>query len=229
MEHVIYGGRQLSATRRCFLHASAVAVVTAAFTNTRRLLAQEPPSSASSDIEILNYALTLEHLESRFYQDVNNIDLLTGRAREIFLSFGDQEAAHVVALTGLITERGGMPVRALAQYNHPDFRDATEVLAYFQFTEELGAAAYLGQAPLIQEKGLLTAAISIHNVEGQHAATLGELVGDPMNLAFPEPKTMAEVLEIIAPIISTTPTAMPNTGRVAVPSRRYRRRGLRAE
>jgi hypothetical protein len=199
--------------RRRFLRASALATVTAVLAGAHRLLAQTSASVSDPDITILNYALTLEHLESRFYQDANNIGLMTGLARELFVTFGNQEAAHVVALTGLITERGAMPVRALDHYNHPEFLDEQEVLVYFQFTEELGAAAYLGQAPRIQDKALLSAAVGIHNVEGQHAAMLGELVGDPTNPALAEAKTMEQILAEIQPIISTAPTAAPATGR----------------
>jgi hypothetical protein len=210
--------------RRRFLRASALAVVTTALAGAHRLLAQVSAPDADLDVEILNYALTLEHLESRFYQDANNIGLMTGRARELFVTFGDQEAAHVVALTGLITERGAMPVRALDKYNHPEFINEQEVLVYFQFTEELGAAAYLGQAPRIQDKALLSAAVGIHNVEGQHAAILGELVGSPMNLAFAEAKTMEQFLAEIQPIISTAPTAAPATGRAPALRRQSFRR-----
>jgi len=57
-------------------------------------------------------------------------------------------------------------MRSQDKYNFPQFKSGQEVLDYFQILEELGAAAYLGAAPLIQDKDLLTAAVGIHNVEG---------------------------------------------------------------
>lgn len=199
--------------RRAFIKASAIATVTAALASTKVMRQPAFAQSEMSDIDILNYALTLEHLESRAYEVANNINLLDGAARAYFIEFGNHEAAHVVALTGTITKLGGTPVRALANYNWPDFQTGQEVLDYFQTLEELGAAAYLGQAGNIQNKDLLTAAVSIHNVEGQHAAVLAELVGKPVSLAFAESKTMDEVVAAITPILSSAPADWPMTGR----------------
>ena len=42
--------------------------------------------------------------------------------------------------------------------------------------ENLGAAAYLGQAPNIQSQEILAAALSIHTVEARQAATLNSLL-----------------------------------------------------
>lgn len=203
---------QTQHTRRNFLKASAIATMTAALATAPRLSNSAHAQDGMTDIDILNYALTLEHLESRAYKDVNSIGMLTGKAQEYFVTFGDQEAAHVVALTGTITKLGGTPVRAQAEYNIPTFNNEQEVLDYFQMLEELGAAAYLGAAPLIQDSELLTAAVSIHNVEGQHAAVLSDLVGKPVAPAFAESKTMDEVVATIQPILSTAPEDWPETG-----------------
>lgn len=202
--------RQLD--RRSFIKASAAAAVFGALA-TSRVGTGRALAASHTDIDILNYALTLEHLESRAYKDVNNIGLLSGSARDYFVTFGDQEAAHVVALTGTIQRLGGTPVRAQANYNFPTFQSQQEVLEYFQTLEELGAAAYLGQATRISDPELLTAAVSIHNVEGQHAAVLADLVGRQPSPAFAEPKTMQEVVNTITPILSgDMPAQMPSTG-----------------
>ncbi len=199
--------------RRSFLQKSAIAAVLSTLAGTKLLTGKALAQGSVTDLDILNYALTLEHVESRAYQDVNNIGLLSGRARAYFIDFGDQEAAHVVALTGTIIKLGGTPVRAQDKYNFPEFNSGQEVLDYFQMLEELGAAAYLGAAPLIQDKDLLTAAVSIHNVEGQHAAVLGDLVGKTPAPAFGEAKTIEQILAAVTPLLSTAPAALPSTGR----------------
>lgn len=199
--------------RRSFLQQSAIAAVLSTMAGAKLLTGKTFAQGTVTDLDILNYALTLEHLESRAYQDVNNIGLLSGSARDYFLDFGDQEAAHVVALTGTIIKLGGTPMRAQDKYNFPQFKSGQEVLDYFQILEELGAAAYLGAAPLIQDKDLLTAAVGIHNVEGQHAAILGELVGQSPEMVFGEAKTMEQILAVVAPLLSAAPAAMPSTGR----------------
>ncbi len=199
--------------RRSFLRLSAAAVVAGALANTRRAVGTARAAHEGlTDVDILNYALTLEHLESRAYKDVNSIGLLSGRAREYFIDFGDQEAAHVVALTGTINKLGGTPVRAQERYNWPAFQNEQEVLDYFYMLEELGAAAYLGQATAIADPDLLTAAVSIHNVEGQHAAVLADLVGKEPSPAFAQGKSMDEVVAAITPILNMKMPAMPTTG-----------------
>lgn len=202
----------LSLSRRSFLKASAAAVMLGALANTRLMSGTARAEHGYTDLDILNYALTLEHLESRAYKDANSIGMLTGRAKEYFIDFGDQEASHVVALTGTINKLGGTPVRAQARYAWPTFKNEQEVLAYFQMLEELGAAAYLGQARFIADADLLTAAVSIHNVEGQHAAILSDLVGKEPSPAFAPSKTMDEVVKAIAPILNADMPAMPSTG-----------------
>ena len=69
--------------------------------------------------------------------------------------------------------------------------------------ENLGAAAYLGQAGNIQSKEVLAAALSIHTVEGRHAAVLNQAIGKSIvpDGAFAKPATMEEVLEAVQPYI----------------------------
>ena len=69
----------------------------------------------TSDLDVLNYALTLEHLEYAFYRD--GVGLFTfgndGRGQSIdtnFAAIRDHEGAHVETLTSVITDLGGEPV-----------------------------------------------------------------------------------------------------------------------
>lgn len=200
-------------SRRNFLKVSAATTVLAALSTSPLANGITFAQSASQDLDILNYALTLEHLEARAYEIANGSGLLTGMAADYFRDFGAHEAAHVVALTNTINSLGGTPVAAMASYNFPSFQTEREVLEYFQVVEELGAAAYLGQAPRLMNGDLLTAAVSIHNVEGQHAAVLSDLIGVSPAPNFAEAKTMEQVLEVVTPILTTMPTELPKTGR----------------
>lgn len=202
-------------SRRNFLRLSAATLVGGALATTAIGSGQAYAQSGNATIDILNYALTLEHLEARAYSEVLAANLVTGKARDYFQAFGAHEAAHVDALTATITQLGGTPVRAQQNYNWPAFQSQEEVITYFQMVEELGAAAYLGQAPKLVGGGdLLTAAVSIHNVEAQHAAALADLIGISPSPAFAEGKTMDEVLAVVGPILEQgmMPTEMPSTG-----------------
>ena len=81
---------------------------------------------------------------------------------------------------------------------------AAQVAQLAATVENLGAAAYLGQAAKIHRKEVLAAALSIHSIEARHAATLNLLAKhDPTpNGAFAKPATMAEVLKAVKPFIA---------------------------
>jgi hypothetical protein len=209
--------------RRAFLRNSAIAVVTASLAQTAlatgNVYAASPAASraqANMDLDILNYALTLEHLEAEAYRVANGSGLLTGPAVGYFKDFGAHEAAHVAALTKTINDLGGTPAAKADSYAFPTFGSSQDIVEFFQSVEELGAAAYLAQAPRLTNPDLITAAVSIHNVEGQHAAVLSDLIGVPPSPAFAEPKSIEEVLMVVTPLIMTNgemPAAMPRTGR----------------
>ncbi len=69
--------------------------------------------------------------------------------------------------------------------------------------ENLGAAAYLGQAANIKSPEVLAAALSIHSVEGRHAATLNTLLGESITPdgAFAVPANAKIVLKSVEPFI----------------------------
>ncbi len=166
----------------------------------------------NSDMDILMFALTLEHLEDAAYRAANSSGLLSGSVAEYFKAFGDHEHAHVVALTDVITKLGGKPVAEQPSYNLPKFNNQDEVVKFFAQVEEVGAGAYLGAAPLLQSKDLLAAAAAIHNVEAQHASTLRAVMGDAEPApAFGSPLTYAQVIAAVTPLLAAT--APPATGK----------------
>jgi len=142
-----------------------------------------PPASAvdnnKSDLEILNYALTLEFLEADFYAQVIDSGMVKDpKVVTIAKKFGSTEQEHVDALTATIKKLGGKPVAAPKSNFGPTFdKGLMATLEAAADVENLGAAAYLGQAGSIKNKEVLAAALAIHTVEARHAAALNELVG----------------------------------------------------
>ncbi len=169
--------------------------------------AEEAPFA--DGIEVANYALTLEHLETAFYRDglaELGVDAFTalGFQAGVFdrlSEIGAHEAEHVVALIGVVESLGGEPV-AEAVYDF-GYTDAAGFLQVAQALEDTGVSAYQGAAQyLIGAPEILTAALTIHGVEARHAAyiaLLNEAV--PFPEAFNPTLTPAEVLEIATPLI----------------------------
>lgn len=158
----------------------------------------------TSDLDVLQFALVLEHMEARLYRDTIAQGVLTGKVLEYFKTFGEHEAAHVTALQQAISSMGVGPNEPNKTYNFPKFKDQAEAINFFVTVEEVGAGAYLGAAPLLKNKQLLAAAAAIHNVEAQHASALRAVRGDAEpSPAFGTPLTLEQVLAAVAPILGT--------------------------
>jgi len=159
-------------------------------------------SSSTGDLAILNYALTLEYLETEFYGKVVASGLFTGRVGSLIKDFGRQEMTHVEALKGAVEKLGGTPVTK-PEGKFP-ISSASQVAELAYTVENLGASAYLGQAPHIQNPEVLASALAIHTVEARHAATLGTLVKKPVTPdgAFAAPADMSTVLAAVKPFLA---------------------------
>jgi rubrerythrin len=159
-------------------------------------------SGTGGDVAILNYALTLEYLETAFYAKVVEAGLFSGRVGALIKDFGRQEASHVAALKAAVSKLGGAPVTEPAA-KFP-ITSATQVAELAYTVENLGASAYLGQAANIQSPEVLASALAIHSVEARHAATLGTLVKKPITPdgAFAKPADMSTVLAAVKPFLA---------------------------
>jgi Ferritin-like domain len=153
------------------------------------------------DVGILNYALTLEYLEAAFYGDVIGSGLFKGSDLATIRKFGRSEDEHVEALKGFVRSAGAKP--APKPKTEFPLEDANSVLELAATVENLGAAAYLGQAPNIKSPSVLAAALSIHSVEGRHAAALNTLLDKTITPdgAFAKPADASTVLESVEPFI----------------------------
>jgi rubrerythrin len=173
----------------------------AASGSTETAAAMPSSDDVKGDLDILNYALTLEYLEAEFYKKVVEAKLFDGKNGDIIKQFGESEQAHVDALTATIKKLGGTPVSApMSKF---DVSDANAVVQLAATVENLGAAAYLAQAPKIKNMEVLAAALSIHSVEARHAAVLNTLAGKKITPdgAFGKPAQMDEVLAAVKPFI----------------------------
>ena len=206
-------------SRRSFLRTAAVAGGTMAavghigFTSAQDgtpvdAMAEEAPFAGP--VDVLNYALTLEHLETAFYRDglatIGEAGITgLGFDASVFAKLSEiaaHEAAHVETLTQVITDLGGEPV-AESTYDF-GYTDAAGFLQVAQALEDTGVSAYQGAAQYaMADDGLLTAALTIHGVEARHAAYVAVLNGgNPFPEAVNPTLTPAEVLDIAGPFIT---------------------------
>ena len=161
----------------------------------------ETAEFGKGDVGILNYALTLEYLETAFYKDVVASGLFKGSDLATIRKFGEEEAEHVQALTQAVKSLGGKP--APEPKTEFPLKSAKSVLELAGTVENLGAAAYLGQAANIESPEVLASALAIHSVEGRHAAALNTLLGESVTPdgAFAVPADVPTVLKSVEPFI----------------------------
>lgn len=167
---------------------------------------------ASGDIEILNFARTLEFLEARFYREgLNTIGRDALRCSDPLRTIGgpvqnrafddlrviqEHEEMHAQVLGDTVESLGGEPV------TEPEFdfgsatQDPVEFLATAALLETTGVSAYAGAAPEIENPELIPPALSIHSVEARHTSFLNVLNGEiSFPNAFDEALSMDEVLK----------------------------------
>lgn len=151
------------------------------------------------DIEVLNFALTLELLEAAFYKRALDLDLSAG-VRQLAQTFGAQEREHADALRETINQLGGTGEKA-PKASFP-IRDERSFLKLAETLEETGVSAYNGAAPRIQSPEVLAAAGQIAQIEARHAAAIRTARDEsPAPRAFDDSLTMEQVLEAVQPFV----------------------------
>jgi rubrerythrin len=155
-----------------------------------------------TDVDIIQFALTLEHLEDAMYREMLAANILSGKELQYFQSFGSHEAAHVDALTKALQAADVEPVAELADYQFPAFDSRKAILDFAKVAEDIGVGAYQGAAAAIDNKDYLAVAGSIVQVEARHAAIINLLSGlTPVPAAVTSSLTVDEVLQKVNPIL----------------------------
>lgn len=226
MSNELFGGRPViefsnSQDRRSFLrYAALIGVGGSLVAGTSSVFAASPSPSGSpssnpsaspgaatpqfgaGDVGILNYALTLEYLESTFYAMGVQGNLL-GDNKKYIDPIAQHEAAHVQAITATLQKLGAQPV-AKPNFKFPDgtFTDQMTFLKTAMTFEETGVKAYHGQVTKIQSPEILAAAASIAGVESRHASVLNLILKQkPVPAPIEANASMDEILTAIKPFL----------------------------
>ena len=156
------------------------------------------------DVDILNFALTLEYLEAAFYDQALRKVSLSGDVKSLATTIRDNENEHVTALIGTIKKLGGKPVAAPGVDFGNAFKNQKSFLRLAQTFEDTGVSAYNGAAPAIESDEVLAAAGSIVQIEARHAAAIRLLNGrQPTAGAFDEALDMQQVLDAVKPFVKS--------------------------
>ena len=183
--------RQQTASRRALLSTGAklagggalavMATTSPAALGLRSALAQR----GRADVDILNFALTLEHLENAFYRD-GLAALGDPSGTGLLFDIAAHEAAHVETLIAVVSQLGGEPVAEAECYAF-DFSSGAAFLETARILENTGVRAYDGAIALIKSPDLQTAGATIATVEARHASFLNYILGfNPFPAAFDE-------------------------------------------
>jgi len=181
---------------------------------TRALAKRQAAAAAGlSDVDILQFALTAEHLESAFYNkgfsqfSKSDFQALGLSSLEVdgLLQVGIDEQIHESTLLSALTAQGVQPVEP-CQYNF-EFSSADQMLSVARVLEAVGVSAYLGAAPLIKDPTVLTAAGEIVTTEGRHQTLIrAASKADPVPAAFDTPLGPRSVFTLLAQFVVSCPS-----------------------
>jgi Ferritin-like domain len=129
--------------------------------------------SRAQDARILNFALQLEYVQARLYEEALRSAGLTGELHEFARVAGAHERAHVSFLRHHLDGRAKPPP---ALNFGEAARDPHSFAAAAVTLEDLAVAAYNGQGANLTRPAL-AAAVEIVSVEARHAAWVRDIVG----------------------------------------------------
>jgi len=156
-------------------------------------------AAAASDVDILNYALTLEYLEAAFYTEAVAKGRFDGELGRFAGVVKGHEVEHVSFLRGAL---GSSAVKRPKFDFKGTTTDKSKFMATAKALEDTGVSAYLGQVGNIKSKKILAAAGSILPVEARHAAWIRDLIAHggkpvPAPSAFEGARTKKQVLAVV--------------------------------
>jgi rubrerythrin len=167
-------------------------------------------------VDILNYALTLEHLEATFYREglakFSSADFVAAGIPASSYTRLTEVAAHEKAHVDFLTGALGTAATKECVYAFPS-SSVAEFLGVASILEGVGVSAYLGAARQIANKDYLTAAGSILTVESRHSAYLRDTSSQQKPSPFPGandvPLTPNAVYTLASAFIKSCPSTNP--------------------
>ncbi|KAL0570538.1 hypothetical protein V5O48_011420 [Marasmius crinis-equi] len=183
-------------------------------------------SPATNDANILNFALSLEHLEYAFYnqglskfsdndfQNGGQSKSVGGWYRQILFN----EQTHVQTLQETLSK---MKVTAVQPCNYSfPYNDTKGFIMLSSIFETVGASAYTGAVSLLSDKDLKSKAGSILGIEARQSAWITAVPqnANPWSGQFQIPLTLNQAFTLASPFIASCPPSNPKLPAKANPA-----------
>jgi hypothetical protein len=190
-------------TREAFLARAALAAGTvygagAVGPVVREALAVDPQRlEAVGDLNILNFALTLQYIELTFYEQV-----AVGVGDGLFDEITANEAEHVRVLERLIRQLTGTPVSPPDVFFGRSLGGRDSALRTARVLEETTAAALVIAIPEMTSREAMIRLGALEQVDARHAALVSDAGGeDPAPKAFENELSIPEARTRLAPYV----------------------------
>jgi rubrerythrin len=132
------------------------------------------------DISVLQFALTLEYVESALYRDaLKELPGLPSDVRRLVAELRDNEIEHVDALRATISEAGGRPPDRPSYDFGSNLKTEARFLKLANTIEDTTASAYNGAAPRLESREFIAVFASIAQSDARHAALIRLARGKP--------------------------------------------------
>jgi hypothetical protein len=185
-------------TRAAFLWGSAAAAATGAAAFLATVGAPEADAAAAktaNDIAILRFDQVLEYLQAGLYTEAERLGALKPETLAWARVVGAHERAHLRAIKNLL---GGHAVKSPGFNYGSVTSDESKFLKTAVAFEDLTAALLKWQAPRLDSREIVAAAVSLHSVETRHAAWIRHIVGlRPAAAAFDKPASQRKMSQLI--------------------------------
>jgi hypothetical protein len=165
-----------------------------------------------NDIGILQFALMLEIQQTLFYKkafsqfSVEEM-LSVGLSESQIIELNNAaiiEQIHVDTIVSVLSSLGQKPL------NQPkfffEFASPVDFIEILAVQEIVGTGAYLGAAPFVESKDILSAAASILAIEARQSSFVNTILGNnAFSAAFETSLSIEQVVTIVAPFIVDVP------------------------
>ena len=143
----------------------------------RALSGDDAGSGTATDLGIVRFLLSLEHLQARLYEGALEAGLLARPGLDVAGALAAQERSHAATLAGLIGDCGGVCPREPAFSFPADVNDdPASTFGYAAALEAVSAGALLGAASLIQDPDVQAVVQGIAGIEREHFVTVSLLL-----------------------------------------------------